>query len=314
MKKIGILYGHDTAFAQAVMNRVNDKREKGVGAEPVRVDKVIQAQPMEFAVIIDRISQDVPFYQAYLKNAALAGTAVLNNPFCTNVGDRFLFNALAATLGIPVPKTALLPSNQHPPNTHAHSFQNLAFPLDWLGIFEYVGFSAYMKPLNSRNRHPVFKVNSPGEFFSAHNETGDQAMILQEDIIFQTCYRCFCLGGKEVCVMQRSSERDAQYQYNAGIKPASKKLLATLKQYTIKLSTAFGYDFATVDFGLYNDSLYAIDFCDSVPTMEVASLGPDIIEWVVENVATMAIRRAKTALTGANNLTWSPFARNIGSL
>jgi glutathione synthase/RimK-type ligase-like ATP-grasp enzyme len=32
-------------------------------------------------VIIDRISQDVPFYRAYLKNAAVNGTYVINNPF-----------------------------------------------------------------------------------------------------------------------------------------------------------------------------------------------------------------------------------------
>ncbi len=52
-----------------------------VVAEPVRIDKVVQGAADEYAVIVDRISQDVPFYRAFLKNAAICGTAVINNPF-----------------------------------------------------------------------------------------------------------------------------------------------------------------------------------------------------------------------------------------
>ena len=53
---------------------------KSIVAEAVRIDKVIQGEPCGYDVIIDRISQDVPFYRAFLKNAALTGTAVVNNP------------------------------------------------------------------------------------------------------------------------------------------------------------------------------------------------------------------------------------------
>jgi len=81
MKKIGILFGMEDTFPQAFIDRVNQKAEKGIIAEALKIDKVIQNHLSEYAVIIDRISQDVPFYRAYLKNAALTGTAVINNPF-----------------------------------------------------------------------------------------------------------------------------------------------------------------------------------------------------------------------------------------
>ena len=81
MKKIGILFGKERSFPEAFVERVNSKGIDGITAEPVRIDKVMQGEPTEYAVIIDRISQDVPFYRAYLKNAALTGTAVINNPF-----------------------------------------------------------------------------------------------------------------------------------------------------------------------------------------------------------------------------------------
>jgi glutathione synthase/RimK-type ligase-like ATP-grasp enzyme len=81
MKKIGILFGQETTFPPAFIERVNLKNVKGITAEFVKIDKVVQGDASGYDVIIDRISQDVPFYRAYLKNAALSGTAVINNPF-----------------------------------------------------------------------------------------------------------------------------------------------------------------------------------------------------------------------------------------
>ena len=72
MKKIGILFGQENSFPWAFIDRVNQKTGgKEVVAEAVRIDKVIQGEPCGYDVIIDRISQDVPFYRAFLKNAAL---------------------------------------------------------------------------------------------------------------------------------------------------------------------------------------------------------------------------------------------------
>jgi hypothetical protein len=88
----------------------------------------------------------MPFYRAYLKNAALTGTVVINNPFWWSADDKFFNNALADQLGVPLPKTVILPSAKHPDDTTYKSFRNLVAPLDWEGIFDYVGFPAYMKP------------------------------------------------------------------------------------------------------------------------------------------------------------------------
>jgi glutathione synthase/RimK-type ligase-like ATP-grasp enzyme len=81
MKKIGILFGQENSFPPAFVERVNQKAGGEVQAEFVRIDKVVQGEPSGYDVIVDRISQDVPFYRGFLKNAALTGTAVVNNPF-----------------------------------------------------------------------------------------------------------------------------------------------------------------------------------------------------------------------------------------
>ena len=71
MKKIGVLHGKERSFPMAFVERVNGKNISGIMAEPVRIDKAIQGEPTGYAVIIDRISQDIPFYRTWLKNEAL---------------------------------------------------------------------------------------------------------------------------------------------------------------------------------------------------------------------------------------------------
>ena len=160
MKKIGMLFGKERSFPMAFVERVNSKKIDGIIAEPVQIDKVMQGEPSGYAVIFDRISQDVPFYRAYLKNAALCGTTVINNPFWWSADEKFFNNCLATKIGVPVPKTVILPSKDLPADTTDESFSNLAYPLDWEGIFKYIGFPAYMKPFAGGGWKSVYQLNS----------------------------------------------------------------------------------------------------------------------------------------------------------
>ena len=310
MKKIGILFGMENTFPNAFIDRVNSKGEDGIIAEAVTIDKVIQAAPGEYAVIIDRISQDVPFYRSYLKNAAISGTAVINNPFWCSADEKFFNNALAEKIGIPVPKTVLLPSKQRPENTTETSFRNLAFPMAWEEIFQYVGFPAYMKPHDGGGWKSVYRVVNPQDMWIKHEETGQLVMMLQEEIVFDDYVRCYCIGQKDVLVMPYEPRNPHHLRYAADLKAQGEereKLLETIKEYTLKLNVALGYDFNTVEFAVRDGIPYAIDFCNPAPDADIYSVGRDNFEWVVEAAANMAIERAKKQAPGQINLTWGTF-------
>src|ERR1700722_14193265 len=196
MKKIGVLFGKERSFPMAFVESVNSKNVDGIVAEPVRIDKVVQGEPCGYAVIIDRISQDVPFYRAMLKNAAMCGTAVINNPFWWSADEKFFNNALAVKIGVPVPKTVILPSKDMPDDTTGQSFRNLAFPLDWEGIFNYVGFPAYMKPFDGGGWKEVYKLHDKDDFFDKYAKTKQYVMMLQEEVVFDDYFSCYCIGGK----------------------------------------------------------------------------------------------------------------------
>ncbi|MBD1365779.1 hypothetical protein IDJ77_18325 [Mucilaginibacter sp. ZT4R22] len=309
MKKIGILFGQENSFPQAFVDRINEKAEKNISAEFVRIDKMLQGEPLGYSVIVDRISQDVPFYRASLKNAAITGTAVINNPFWWSADEKFFNNALAVKLGVPVPKTVLLPSKDHPDSTTDRSFRNLAFPLDWDGIFDYVGFPAYMKPFDGGGWRDVYKISDKEDLWEKFAQTKQLVMLLQEEIIFDDYFRCYCIGGKHVRIMQYEPRNPHHLRYEHGKAPAAKALLDTITKYVLQLNQYLGYDFNTVEFAIRDGIPYAIDFCNPAPDAEVTSVGQDNFEWVVETAASYAIERAKAQKDDRDNLTWGEYVK-----
>jgi glutathione synthase/RimK-type ligase-like ATP-grasp enzyme len=307
MKKIGILHGMESTFPDAFIERVNSFGLKDIRAERVLIDIVEQSVPTDYSVIIDRISQDVPFYRAYLKNAAICGTAVINNPFWWSADEKFFNNALAVKLGVPVPKTVILPSFERPTDTSDASFKNLAFPLSWEKIFNHIGFPAYMKPHAGGGWKSVYKVRNQDELFSAYHETGQLVMLLQEEIVFEEYFRCYCLGGKYVRIMQYEPRNPHHLRYVVGHGPSSQKLLDTIHDYVLRLNHGLGYDFNTVEFAVRNGVPYAIDFCNPAPDADVNSVGQENFDWVVEHAAKMAIERAQNLREGVDNLTWGNY-------
>ncbi|MFY7651571.1 MAG: ATP-grasp domain-containing protein [Chitinophagaceae bacterium] len=308
MKKIGILYGKERSFPEAFIEKVNSKQVEGVVAESGSIDKVVQGAATEYAVIIDRISQDVPFYRAYLKNAALNGTAVINNPFWWSADEKFFNNCLATKINVPVPKTVILPSYQLPDDTSPQSFANLAYPLDWKNIFDYIGFPAYMKPFAGGGWKNVYRVTDEQDFYTKHSETGQLVMLLQEEIVFEEYYRCYCIGGKYVHIMPYEPRNPHHLRYVAGFEPSPEKL-KEMEALVLRINQYLGYDFNTVELALRNGVPYAIDFCNPAPDAEIKSVGEQNFAWVVETAATYAIEKALSHKPGKDNLTWGEYVK-----
>jgi hypothetical protein len=85
--------------------------------------------------------------------------------------------------------------------------------------------------------------------------------------------------------------------------------MATIKDYVLRLNKGLGYDLNTVEFAVRTGVPLAIDFCNPAPDADLASVGQENFEWVVEAVAKMAIARAKQYKPGTPNLTWGDFTK-----
>ena len=94
MKTIGILFGVENSFPSALVERINARNiearnGEGVRAEFVLAGAVALRQMPRYAVIIDRISHDVPFYRALLKHATLQGTVVIRSARYRGAADGY---------------------------------------------------------------------------------------------------------------------------------------------------------------------------------------------------------------------------------
>jgi glutathione synthase/RimK-type ligase-like ATP-grasp enzyme len=303
MKKIGLLFGMEQTFPPALVEAINS-RDQGVMAEFVKIGGITLDQLFEYDVILDRISQDVPFYRAMLKVAALNGVRIINNPFWWSADDKFFNYAIAHKAGIPVPKTVLLPSKENPPDTTGESFRNLMFPLNWEEIFDYVGFPSYLKPYDGGGWKHVYKVNNVDEFFAAYAETSNIVMTLQEGIEFTEYYRCYCIGRKYVHIMpyEPRNPHHLRYQADFTLSPAME---ATLKDLCLRICTMLGYDFNTIEFAVRDGIPYAIDYLNCAPDAERSSVQEENFEWVLDTTATFLIDCAKQGRAIPQEYSWS---------
>lgn len=296
----------------ALIERINSKGIEGVHAEPVRIPKAVQGEPSGYAVILDRISQDVPFYRTWLKNAAVTGTAVINNPFWWSADEKYFNNCLMTQIGVPVPKTAILPSYELPQDTSGDSFSNLTYPLDWDSIFEYVGFPAYMKPFAGGGWRNVYRLEDREDFYNKHRGTGQLVMLLQEEIVFEEYYRCYCIGGKYVRIMPYEPRNPFHERYKAGFTPSEERL-RQMEEIVLRINQYLGYDFNTVELAVRDNVPYAIDFCNPAPDADLPSVGQDNFDWVVDTAATYLIERAVAQEEGKDNLTWGAYVQRSSS-
>ena len=298
MKKIGVLFGVENSFPSALVERINNRNPTGIQAEFVQTGAVHLHQAPRYAVILDRISHDIPFYRAFLKHAALNGTAIVNNPFWCSADDKFLNYALAARLGVAVPPTVLLPHKEYPNGTSEKSLRNLEFPLDWDGVLAAIGEHGFLKPIHGGGWRNVHEFRGHEEFFRAYDQSRDLSMVVQKAVEYTEYFRCFVVGPKKVRIMPYDPRRPhvERYLLKAPRVPErirAKALYRRMEDDALKLCRALGYEFNSVEFAVENGIPYAIDFMNPVPDADVHSVGEANFQWIVDHVADFLIAKAR---------------------
>jgi hypothetical protein len=301
--RVGLIVGREWSWPPAFIDEVN-RREEGVFAEFVKVGAPHMDDPARYRVIIDRISHEVPFYRTFLKHAVLQGVTVVNNPFMWTADDKFFGATLATSLGVAHPKTVLLPNKEYVPGiVHTESLRNLAFPLDWQEIADYVGLPCILKDAHGGGWKEVYVCRSVEELLHHYDRSGLLTMIAQEFIEWDEFIRCLCIGREIV----RPIKYDPKARkYHTELDFLSPELHRRVVQDSLTLVNALGYDMDSMEWAVKDGVPYAIDFMNPAPDMDIYSLTPVHFEWVVKTMADFAIKLAK-APPPKPSLRWETF-------
>ncbi len=299
--RIGLFVGREWSWPPAFIEEVN-RRGEGVIAEYVKIGGTAMNEPCPYRVIVDRISHEVPYYRSYLKNAALQGVKILNDPFMWTADDKFFGASLADRLGVVSPKTIVLPNREYVPGiVHDESLRNLEYPMNWDRIIEAVGgFPCVLKDAHGGGWKEVYVVHSKEELIWRYNSTGLLTMVLQEFIRWENYARLMCLGQEDVHVMKYDPSQRLYHEQH----DFSPELHDRMVKDALTLCIAFGYDMNTVEFAIKDGIPYAIDFMNPAPDMDVNSLGRKHFDWMVTHMADMTIKLANSKAATAERYFW----------
>jgi hypothetical protein len=268
------------------------RRNSGVTADFIKLDATRMAQPIPYTLIIDRISHEVGFYRAFLKHATRMGVTVINNPFMWSADDKFYDATLAIQNGVAHPKTVVLPNKDYIPGiSHSESLRNLAYPMDWKGVADHIGFPCILKDAHGGGWRDVYVCQSMDELLANYNNSGTLTMIAQEFVKWDQYVRCMVLGREHVLPMPYDP---SQKKYIPDPDYLSDAIRDRCVKDALTLCHALGYDMNTVEFAVKDGVPYAIDFMNPAPDMDIYSLTPSYFEWVVEHMADLAIKLATT--------------------
>jgi hypothetical protein len=298
--KVGLLVGREWSWPPRFLEEVQS-RNTGVVAEYVRLGGTCMDQVVDYAVVIDRISHEVPYYRSWLKHAVLQGVTVVNNPFMWTADDKFFEASLACKLGIAHPKTVALPNKEYVPGiVHNESLRNLVYPIDWAGILDCVGLPCVLKDAHGGGWKNVAICCSLDELWQHYNASGLLTMVVQEFIDWQVYFRCLCLGQRDVLVMKYDPK--ARCYSTDTVETA---LEERIRRDTIALMRALGYDMCSAEWAVRDGVPYAIDFMNPAPDMDVNSLTPKFFSWAVTHMADLAIELAKKPRSQLREMRWN---------
>ncbi len=307
--KIGLMCGREYSFPPAFLNRVKSLGEPhGITAELVTLTGTKMGELSGYRVIVDRISHEVEYFRAYLKHAMLEGTYVINNPFWWTADDKFFNYAVAAKLGVAIPKTIVLPQKSYPADIDLtpESLHNLGYPIDWDGLLDYVGRPAILKPYSGGGWKHVYKVNNREELIAAYDGTGPYCMTLQQFVNFTQYVRCFTFGKNDIVPVAYDP---GQRKYIVDHSYLSAELGARIVRDAQTINNALGYEMNTIEFAIENGVPYAIDFLNPAPDFERDRITPFYFDMVVDKMANLAIDRA---LNGKTQQSWPRWPQMLG--
>lgn len=293
--KVGLIVGREWSFPPKFIEEVN-RRDKGVVADFVKLGPTLMDAVPDYAVLVDRISHEVPFYRSCLKHAVVQGVTVVNNPFMWTADDKFFGATLATKLGVASPKTILLPNKDYiPAISHQESLRNLAFPLDWDAAVREVGLPCILKDAHGGGWKGVYICRTRDELLKHYNESGLLTMVVQQFIEWEQFVRCICIGQREILPIHYDPKARKYIVDPDYLTPALRERIIADSR---TLVGALGYDMNSIEWAVKDGVPYAIDFMNPAPDFDINSLTQEYFDWVVQHMADLVIQLARRRRPG----------------
>jgi len=284
--------------------------EVSFAVERVQIEPFdLQATP-RYDLILDRLTHWNMVSREWIKKAVLMdGVYVLNNPWAIQAYEKHTSYCAMMRLGLPIPKTWMIPSKVYDPQDHADlqvtvERYNALFSLDQVG--EAVGYPAFLKPYDGGGWVGVKQVKTPGELHAAYDASGKRVHHLQAAV---RDWDVFVRGigvGPQVNVIRYDPDQPLHARYVVDFHFLDGKEWERAQKITRIINAFHAWDFNSCEMLRSDGVLHPIDFANACPDSQVTSLHFHF-PWLVKALLKWSIFCAATRRPVTLNASWRPF-------
>jgi hypothetical protein len=273
--RFGILEDRNDQFARDVAEKLSD-----LSPEFLRLGELNSPAKMDVQVILDRLSFQNIFLREAVKSFALNGTYVINNPFTSQIYNKSVDMDVSHSLGIPRPKTVILPMPDDDPDDHTMKEPDVE------AVLRTIDFPCVLKPYDGYAWENVYHVTSRSEFINLYDAMKfRRVMLAQEYIERRHYYKVFCVNKKDVLFVEYVPKPFGQGLYLESSLAPIEGLVEKIRNWTIQLNKALDLDFNTLEWSITSDGdPYLIDAYNEVPEVLKNGMPPNHYWWIVNKV------------------------------
>lgn len=276
--------------------------------ERVTIEPFDLAQPVRYDVLLDRLTPWYHTSREWIKKAIVQNDLyVLNNTFTLQSMEKHTSYAAMIRLGLPVPRTILLPPRSYEPQPDLEmTLTSYARMFDLRAIGEEIGYPAFLKPYDGGAWRGVSRVTNGDELQAAYDASGTQIMHLQEAIEpFDLFVRVLGIGPQvNIIKYDPAAPIHDRYKVEFGFVDADAQSL--LHDMALTINSFFGWDFNSTEALRRDGTFHPIDFANANPDSQVTSLHYHI-PWLVKSKIRWSMYCAATRRKMRHHVDWTPF-------
>jgi len=274
---VGILEDRNDPFIKDVISRLKDVRVEfmSIAEEKIPVER-------KYRVVVDRLSYGYPFLVELLKNLALSGAYIVNNPFAASATNKLVDVRLGSSLGLAFPKTIVLPDQSVIEET-----EGLVAQPDLRRVAEELGLPCILKPFNGYAWQDVHVAGSIEELHNLYLALSRRHILMAQQLIrFRDYFRVFCFDKKNVLFIRWVPKPLAMGQYLRCDLTGMGDTTDRLTDLTIQLNRALDLDVNVTEWCVDEEGRWwVIDAYNEVPDVVPEALPPEYYSWIVDMFA-----------------------------
>lgn len=316
LRKIGLSLGADLCwpiFYEDIIAELDPHIRVGgesmrFEVERVTIEPFDLAQSVDYDVLLDRLTPWYHTSREWIKKAIVQDDLyVLNNTFTLQSMEKHTSYAAMMRLGLPVPKTVLLPPKEyeHQPdlemtlNTYAKMF-------DLGEIGEQVGYPCYLKPYDGGAWRGVSRIENRDQLYETYDQSGRQIMHLQEAIEpFDIFVRALGVG-PQINLMRYEPGEPIHDRYKVDFDFLTDEEGSLVRDMALTINSFFGWDFNSCEALRRDGVFHPIDFANANPDSQVTSLHY-YIPWLVKAKIRWSLYCAATRRKMRHQPYWTPY-------